>query len=311
MKFSIIIPTKDRQDVLIATLLSLAKVDYPVENYEVIVVDNGSQDQTLQILKNVQKKIKNLTFLTENNPGVSFARNTGIKHARFPHLIFIDDDVEVKKTFLKGYQLAWQAYPECCAIGGKIRPFLPNRQFSKDQKRTIQKQTWCFSHYDNGNQDRELHLGELLFGPNMSFKKMKEINMFDTRLGRKIFDSYCLKAEEYELCSRLIMQNRKIMYVANPDIEVAHRISVQQFTEAYISSRYYFAGIEHFVMDTILQSKFPNYVSFFKAEIMLRMKQFLSLNSWESIRFFLSRNKWVSIISYFFNGKYFIAIKEK
>lgn len=305
MNFSIIIPTKNRYQALRDTLSSLAKVDFPTENYEIIVIDNNSNDKTLQTLQTLIKKIRNLRFFKEENAGVSFARNKGIKHARFKHLIFIDDDVKVQSSFLKGYELAWQKYPKAAGMGGRIIPFFSHASFSQKQKNFIKQWDWCFSLYDKGTFDRELCLGELVYGPNMSLKKDKSKRIFDTHLGKRILNSYCLKAEEYELCTRLILQGENIMYIASDAITVKHLVQIGQFNPDYIMTRHYFAGVEHFVMDTVLIQKFPYYQSFYKSEIKLRLKQLLSLKWKDSIHYFLSKYRAVQMLSYFLNGKYF------
>lgn len=310
MNFSIIIPTKDRCQVLESTLLSLTKQDFPVNQYEIIVVDNNSVDKTPALLKKLQRTIPNLRYVTESKQGVSFSRNQGSKQATYQHLIFLDDDVKVSNEFLQGYEAAWTKHPDATAMGGKIQPYIPHKSFTREQQSLIQKWPWCFSQFDKGDVDRELQMEEFLIGPNMSCKKGGGHHLFDTRLGRRILNSYFLKAEEYEWCTRLMLQKKKVMYIADPRIKVKHLISIAQFTPEYIMTRNYFTGVEHYVMDKVLEEKFPEYKSFLKQEIKTHAKQLLSFKIGQSLRFFSSKYRMTQVLCYFFNGKYFLPTNE-
>ncbi|MBF0490308.1 MAG: glycosyltransferase family 2 protein, partial [Candidatus Omnitrophica bacterium] len=95
--FSIIISTYNRCDHLRTTLESmlLLQVDGSFE-YEIIVINNNSQDQTDLIIKNLQLKFNNrLFYYHELRQGKSFALNTAIEKAKGEILIFTDDDVIV------------------------------------------------------------------------------------------------------------------------------------------------------------------------------------------------------------------------
>lgn len=100
MKASIIIPSYNSKERLYYNLLSLNNQDCDFEIFEVIVVDNGSNDDTLQMLKKFKAKY-NLKFKRiEKNSGIAHGRNEAIKMAEGDILIFHDSDMIAPKDFV-------------------------------------------------------------------------------------------------------------------------------------------------------------------------------------------------------------------
>ncbi len=91
---SIIIPTYNRKNILAKCLHSINKQKYNLKNIEVIVVDDGSKDDTLSYLKAHSNKFKfHLRVIHQANQGQGIARNQGIKVAKGHLIIFIGDDI--------------------------------------------------------------------------------------------------------------------------------------------------------------------------------------------------------------------------
>ncbi len=92
---SIIMPVYNSEEYLEKTLLSALGSN--MQNLEVIAIDDGSTDASLEILLNFQKKYNNLKILTQENSGPSVARNKGIDVAagRFLYFLDADDLVEI------------------------------------------------------------------------------------------------------------------------------------------------------------------------------------------------------------------------
>jgi GT2 family glycosyltransferase len=89
---SIIIPTYNRLGQLEQVLAGLESQTLPPDQFEVLVISDGSTDGTLEYLQELQTPL-NIKVHTQPNLGVAAARNTGISHARGDILLFIDDDV--------------------------------------------------------------------------------------------------------------------------------------------------------------------------------------------------------------------------
>lgn len=99
MKISIIIPTYNEEKVLIECLDSLSK--QTLADFEVIVVDDGSTDQTLQTLQELRIKNYELRILKQNHKGAGAARNLGAGKAKGEILVFVDADMTFERDFLK------------------------------------------------------------------------------------------------------------------------------------------------------------------------------------------------------------------
>ena len=100
IKYSIIIPIYNASKYLRNTLDSILKQEY--KNYEVILVNDGSTDDSLDICNEYKEKNKNFKVITIENSGSGIARNTGIKEAKGEFLYFPDsDDVLVDDALSK------------------------------------------------------------------------------------------------------------------------------------------------------------------------------------------------------------------
>ena len=96
---SIIIPTYNELKVLLDCLKSLEKQDY--SDFEVILVDDGSIDNTQELASDFKSKKYRLIFLKQNHKGPGAARNLGASKAKGDILVFVDADMTFDKDFLK------------------------------------------------------------------------------------------------------------------------------------------------------------------------------------------------------------------
>ena len=106
VKVSVIVPVYNVELYLEKCLLSL--VSQTLQAIEIVVVNDGSTDSSLQIIKDFQKKYPEKIFgFTKENGGLSDARNFGIDHARGQYIGFVDSDDYVSQTmFEEMYHLA-------------------------------------------------------------------------------------------------------------------------------------------------------------------------------------------------------------
>ena len=97
MKYSIIIPVYNRLEEIIECLASLDKIFFSKDMYEVIVIDDGSTDDTDYHLSNLEF---NFDLYFQENKGQGAARNLGMEKASGDFFIFIDSDVTVPTDWL-------------------------------------------------------------------------------------------------------------------------------------------------------------------------------------------------------------------
>jgi glycosyltransferase involved in cell wall biosynthesis len=107
--FSIVIPTYNRLPILQKSLQALEQQKFEetlIEGYEVIVVDDGSTDDTLSWLAKEKSTLTHVITVQQNHGGPASARNLGIKKAQGEWIIFIDSDLVVTPNFLQAHGLA-------------------------------------------------------------------------------------------------------------------------------------------------------------------------------------------------------------
>ncbi len=91
-KISIIVPCYNTQEYVERCVDSILTQDYPSEKMEILLVDDGSTDQTGNIIDRYDREYENVTALHQQNGGSAAARNLGIAHATGEYLGFIDSD---------------------------------------------------------------------------------------------------------------------------------------------------------------------------------------------------------------------------
>ena len=93
MQLGIVIPTRNRAANLERTLQSLLAQTVPLQDFEVVVVDNDSSDATPELLGHFGRRFPNWRCLKQTKPGAAAARNSGIGSCKSQILLFLDDDV--------------------------------------------------------------------------------------------------------------------------------------------------------------------------------------------------------------------------
>src|SRR6185369_15482179 len=148
--------------------------------------------------------------------GRTFASLSGMSVARFSKIIFIDDDIEVSPDLLKVYEKYYREFPDAALIGGPIDIKWHTQTFQRPFVQYLVKyESWVFAALSLGNNVRQLKYLESLMAGNMSINLDQFLvigDTFRTELGRKI-DSRYLYAEDYELCLRLELEGKKVIYV--------------------------------------------------------------------------------------------------
>lgn len=108
MKYSVVIPLYNKEHYIEKTLQSVLRQTYT--DYEVIVVDDGSSDHSLEVAQHV--KSNKIKIFSQENSGVSVARNTGIRHASGTYIAFLDADDEWRDNYLENIEALTNLYPE-------------------------------------------------------------------------------------------------------------------------------------------------------------------------------------------------------
>jgi glycosyltransferase involved in cell wall biosynthesis len=92
MKLSVVIPLYNKEKYIDCCLKSLLDQDLPVNEYEIIIVDDGSTDTSSSIVQGYTEKYYNIHFIRQENAGPSAARNRGLEAAKGDYIYFLDAD---------------------------------------------------------------------------------------------------------------------------------------------------------------------------------------------------------------------------
>ena len=120
---SVVIPTYNRAESLLHLLQSLQAQSIPSGSFEVIVVSDGSSDQTAEMVQSLQRLMCNLILIEQKNQGPATARNTGALKAKGKYIAFTDDDCLASKNWLKEILKAFDS-KNVIGIEGKTTSYI-------------------------------------------------------------------------------------------------------------------------------------------------------------------------------------------
>lgn len=161
MKFSVIVCAYNEENVISKCLDSIKSVNFRIDSFEIIVVNDGSTDNTeknvLEFISN--NKDINITYINIEHAGLSVARNAGIKHSTHDYVVFIDADALIDSELLSQYEITYKN-SNVDFSGGRINLLNKNSSIAHFFQKTRFKQIFDSKRYK-----------EQLIGANMSFKK--------------------------------------------------------------------------------------------------------------------------------------------
>ncbi|TXI78415.1 MAG: glycosyltransferase family 2 protein [Dechloromonas sp.] len=120
MRASVVIPTRNRAGMLDDCLCSLAQQTLPAHDFEVVVVDNGSTDDTQQVVARHRAGLQ-LRSVFEPEPGLHAGRHAGLRQAISDVLVFADDDIVAAPSWLTSIVQAFSD-PAVALVGGNNLP---------------------------------------------------------------------------------------------------------------------------------------------------------------------------------------------
>jgi glycosyltransferase involved in cell wall biosynthesis len=184
MKLSIAICTCNRAHLLRGLLASIATASPPRESsFEILVIANRCTDTTDQVVREFAARLPILLH-REQEAGLSHARNRAIDAACGETIIWIDDDVTVRRDWLTEYERAVLRWPEASVFGGAILP-----SFEGEPPNWIRwilpwiSTAFSARNFPEGPIDAS---GPLPFGANFAVRTREQRRFrYDARLGRR------------------------------------------------------------------------------------------------------------------------------
>ncbi|WP_173200330.1 glycosyltransferase family 2 protein [Geobacter sp. SVR] len=207
---SVVICTRNRAGSLRAGLAELRKMDIAPDVFlEVIVVDNGSTDDSEEVVEDFGRSSPfPVRYVYQRKKGLGYARNAGIEFSVGEIVAFTDDDCFVDPEWLHGIVNEFAADPDLHGIGGRVELYNP-----RDKPITIMT-----------SRERRvfLHAGQIfsfIHGCNMAFRRavFRKIGMFDGRFGA---GTRIASAEDSDFIYRVHRGGMKLVYC--PEVCVYH-----------------------------------------------------------------------------------------
>jgi len=242
VKISAIVCTHNRASYLRNALSSLVNQSIPVEKYEVIVVDNGSQDDTSQVVAEFAQR-SSIRYIYEPELGLSRARNTGWQNAQGEYIAYLDDDAIADQGWLTKIVEVFETFkPRPGCIGGKVNPIWesPQPRWLSDSM-----MSWL-AILDYSDTPVILDDPRHLVGANIAYPRhlLETMSGFNISLGRK--GNNLLSNEESLLHNRLVKMGYACIY--HPEIIVGHHIQISRLNQAWFKRRLYWQGISNAIL---------------------------------------------------------------
>lgn len=229
MKITVILCTYNRCDSLVKALESIASSRMPDSvDWEVIVVDNNSNDQTRPVIEDYRRQYPGrFRYLFESRPGKSHALNSAIRATDADVLAFMDDDVQVDSNWLHQITSCLND-AQWAGAGGRILPevaFTPPRWLDTGVRYALAP----LAMFDLGQEALELR--EAPFGTNMAFRRsmFERHGDFRTDLGPRPGSE--IRNEDVEFGQRLLGAGERFWY--EPSAVVYHAISKSRLNPTY------------------------------------------------------------------------------
>ncbi len=224
---TVVVPTHNRAKLMRDCVQSLIVQDFPSYQYEIIVVDDGSNDDTADVAKTIcsNRPSPCVRFLFLPPGGGNRARNQGIKSAAGRIICFIDDDEVVPQGHVKSVVQLLDEAPDLHGVGG------PVHEYSNSRVRTCRGCSLGTSEFPGFGKRK----AGWLLGGNMAVRK----RVFE---GRGLFDEDLRGyGDEWEWFQR----DPPLDLLYDPDLWVWHRRDRQTLIDLCRSAWFQGLGIPH------------------------------------------------------------------
>ena len=214
--FSVIIPTYNRPRHVSGCLRALTQQNYPRQQFEVIVVDDGSPEPLDQTIDLYRGRL-NLTLLRQRNAGPATARNMGASVARGEYLAFTDDDCRPHGDWLRQLDMAFRTNA-ARMIGGRTVNRLSSNCYSSASQLILDV---VYAFYNRDPKAARFFASNNIAMPRRMFEG---VGGFDR-------DFPMAAGEDREFCDRWRMQGSAMAYHSKAVIHHLHRLTLRTFCE--------------------------------------------------------------------------------
>jgi len=237
MKVTVAICTHNRSKDTKEAVESVMAGSASFDDYEVIVVDNRSTDDTAAAVQALQERYGHrLRYVYEQELGLSVARNRAVREAKGEYILFLDDDALAMPGWMEAIVDVFESDPAIGCVGGRIEPVWETAEpeWIPEEHRSV------FTILDYARTVTEMKAPSIPYGANVAFRRelFLDIGSFREDLGRK--GGKLLSSEESELIARL-RRSHKVYYT--PYGCVQHKIAKERATRKWFLKRMFWQGV--------------------------------------------------------------------
>ena len=216
IRHSVIIPTYGRPDTLRLCLEACAALDYDVDAFEVIVVDDGNHEDTRQVVDEFGQHLRVFYIAQIMRSGAASARNAGATQAQGTYIDFVDDDCAPEPGWLRGLDEIFRQEQGTVAVGGRIVNSFGDNVYA------IASQNVVDFLYEWYNADPKA--GGFFASNNFSCPRdaFWQIGGFDESFPRAA-------AEDRDFCDRWTEHGWRLVYAPNAVVRHRHRLTFASF----------------------------------------------------------------------------------
>jgi glycosyltransferase involved in cell wall biosynthesis len=271
MRLSVILPTRNRAPLLGDCLASLVGQNFSFDLFEVLVVDNGSSDDTERIARRYTSQLP-LRYLFEPEAGLHTARHAGLRAARADILVYGDDDIVADPGWLSSIDSAFRE-ADVALVGGNNRPLFE-----------AQPPAWLLRWWERpaGNGHAISHLSILDFGKgqfdinpgwvwgcNFSIRRSVLLRAGGFHPDAMPAESLRLRGDgETSVSSAIRKAGLRARF--HSGASVAHRVSVARMSADYFEQRSYAQGISDSYTDLRRSGGSGSLIAFFARQLRTR-----------------------------------------
>lgn len=202
---SVVIPIYNSELYLEKCVNSIINQTY--KNIEIILVDDGSTDMSLDVCKKLQKKDDRIKIISTVNRGVANARNNGIENSNGEFLIFVDSDDYINEKLIEKCINNIDKYQKCDVVCYNIVRFNRNSNTGKEKEfvKNIKKDRKFL---------KKMIMKEKINSPCNKLYRMDIINRFNIRFNTDLFvaEDLLFNIEYFDVISYVLILNEDLYY---------------------------------------------------------------------------------------------------
>lgn len=246
---SVVISSLNSAETIGGALSSILANDFPRDEYEIIVVDGGSTDNTVEVCRRFS-----VEPLFCPKKGWASALNLGVRHAKGDIICITDSDVIVPSDWLRKIWEFFQSHPDVDGVGGPILAPLNNKNAIQKFAGEIFVEDQDFPTKLTRSQYGKMWSGGLICGPNYAYRR-------ETLLNSGGYNESMGSYSDVDICWRIIKMGRRLMF--NPEIKLVH-LGVPSTLNGIIKQQFKWGkGLE----ETIRIHRTYNAIDYLKAKL--------------------------------------------